>query len=156
MRRVIYPGSFDPVTNGHLDIIRRATAIYDQLVVGVMVNINKKCRFTVDERVDMLRELTADLDNVHVESSRDLLVDYCRREQFTAIIRGLRTVSDFDGELRMAQMNYNLAGVETIFMVTDQKHNFSSSLAKEVMHAGGNVSHLIAPTVANRMKERFL
>ncbi|MFE3661199.1 pantetheine-phosphate adenylyltransferase [Streptomyces sp. NPDC059165] len=152
MTRVVYPGSFDPVTNGHLDIIRRTATIYDQVVVSVMVNINKKYRFTVEERVDMLREVTAGLDNVRVESSSGLLVDYCRREKFTTIVRGLRTVRDFEGELQMAQMNYGLAGVETVFMMTSQKYNFSSSLVKEVMHLGGDVSHLIAPTVLNRMK----
>ncbi|MFF4389244.1 pantetheine-phosphate adenylyltransferase [Streptomyces sp. NPDC001552] len=152
MTRVIYPGSFDPVTNGHLDVIRRIGAIYDQVVVGVMVNINKKYRFTVEERVDMLREVTADLDNVRVESSSGLLVDYCRREKFTTVVRGLRTVRDFEGEMQLAQMNYGLAGVETVFMMTSHQYNFSSTLVKEVMDVGGDVSHLIAPSVLSRMK----
>ena len=152
MRRVVYPGSFDPVTNGHLDIVRRAAAVYDQVVVSVVVNINKKCRFTIEERVDMLREVTADLNNVRVDSSRGLLVDYCRREKFTAVLRGLRTVSDFEGELQMAHMNYGLARVETVFMMMNQKYNFSSSLVKEIVDSGGDVSHLIPPTVLNRMK----
>jgi pantetheine-phosphate adenylyltransferase len=152
MRRVVYPGSFDPVTNGHLDIIRRAAAVWDQVVVSVLVNINKKCRFTVEERVDMLRDVTADMDNVRVDSSRGLLVDYCRREKFTAVVRGLRTIGDFEGELQMAQMNHDLAGVETVFMVMQQKYNFSSSLVKEIVDLGGDASHLVAPTVLNRMK----
>ncbi|MFB6561648.1 pantetheine-phosphate adenylyltransferase [Streptomyces sp. NPDC056400] len=154
MTRVIYPGSFDPVTHGHLDIIRRIGALYDHVVVSVMVNINKKYRFTAEERVDMLREVTADLDNVRVESSNGLLVDYCRREKFTAVVRGLRTIRDFEGELQMAQMNYGLAGVETVFMMTSERLNFSSTLVKEVMDLGGDVSHLIAPSVLNRMKAK--
>ncbi|MET9692450.1 pantetheine-phosphate adenylyltransferase [Streptomyces sp. NPDC006514] len=154
MTRAVYPGSFDPVTNGHLDIIRRIGAIYDQVVVSVMVNINKKYRFTAEERVDMLREVTADLDNVCVESSDGLLVDYCRREKFTTVVRGLRTIRDFEGELQMAQMNYDLAGVETLFMMTSEQLNFSSTLVKEVMDLGGDVSHLIAPSVLNRMKAK--
>lgn len=152
MTRVVYPGSFDPVTNGHLDIIRRAAAVYDQVVVSVVVNINKKCRFTIEERVDMLREVTADLNNVCVDSSQSLLVDYWQREKFAMVVRGLRTVSDFEGELQMAQMNYGLAGVETVFMMMNQKYNFSSSLVKEIVDLGGDVSHLIPPTVLNRMK----
>ncbi|MFD3469815.1 pantetheine-phosphate adenylyltransferase [Streptomyces sp. NPDC058682] len=154
MTRVVYPGSFDPVTHGHLDIIRRIGALYDQVVVSVMVNINKKYRFTAEERVDMLREVTADLDNVRVESSNGLLVDYCRREKFTAVVRGLRTIRDFEGELQMAQMNYGLAGVETVFLMTSEQLNFSSTLVKEVMDLGGDVSHLIAPSVLNRMKAK--
>ncbi|MCX4804011.1 pantetheine-phosphate adenylyltransferase [Streptomyces sp. NBC_01214] len=154
MTRVVYPGSFDPVTHGHLDIIRRIGALYDQVVVSVMVNINKKYRFTAEERVDMLREVTADLDNVRVESSDGLLVDYCRREKFTVVVRGLRTIRDFEGELQMAQMNYGLAGVETVFMMTSEQLNFSSTLVKEVMDLGGDVSHLIAPSVLNRMKAK--
>lgn len=153
MIRVVYPGSFDLVTNGHLDIIRRAAAVYDQVVVSVMVNINKKCRFTVEERVDMLREVTADLNNVRVDSCRGLLVDYCRRDKFTMVIRGLRTVSEFERELQMAQMNYGLAGVETVFMMMNQKYNLSSSLVKEIVDLGGDVSHLIPPATLNRMKK---
>lgn len=151
MRCVLYPGSFDPVTNGHLDIITRAAAVYDQVVVSVVVNINKKCRFAIEERVDMLREVTADLNNVRVDSFRGLLVDYCRSEKFKLIVRGLRTVSDFESELQMAQMNYGLAGVETVIMMMNQKYGFSSSLVKEIVDLGGDVSHLIPPTVLNRM-----
>lgn len=117
-----------------------------------MVNINKKYRFTVEERVDMLREVTADLDNVRVESSSGLLVDYCRREKSTTVVRGLRTVRDFEGEMQLAQMNYGLAGVETVFMMTSHQYNFSSTLVKEVMDSGGDASHLIAPSVLSRMK----
>jgi len=153
MRPIVYPGSFDLVTNGHLDIIERAAAVYEQVVVSVVVNINKACRFTVEERVDMLREVTADLDNVRVDSSHGLLVDYFRKKNFSMVLRGLRTVSDFEHELQMAQMNYGLAGVETVFMVMNQKYNFSSSLVKELLDLGGDVSHLIPPTVLNRMKK---
>ncbi len=143
MTRVVYPGSFDPVTYGHLDIIKRAAAVYDQLVVTVLVNINKTSRLTIEDRVAKLRAVTADLDNVRVDSAQGLLVDYCRRENFAMVVRGLRTVRDFEGELQMAQANYRLAGVETVFMMMNQEHNFSSSLVKEIGDLGGDVSHLI-------------
>jgi pantetheine-phosphate adenylyltransferase len=143
MTRVVYPGSFDPVTNGHLDIIRRTAAVYDQVVATVMVNPNKEGRSTIEERVAKLRAVTADLDNVRVDSAQGLLVDYCRRENFAMVVRGLRSVRDFEGELQMAQANYRLAGVETVFMMMNQEHNFSSSLVKEIGDLGGNVSRLI-------------
>jgi pantetheine-phosphate adenylyltransferase len=148
--RVLYPGSFDPVTNGHLDIVRRAAAAFDHVVVSVMVNVNKAGRFTIEERVGMLREVTVDLPNVSVDSSRELLVDYCRRERFALVVRGLRTVSDFQGELQMAQMNHALAGVETVFMMMRPEYNFSSSLVKEIGDAG-DASRLIPPAVLNRL-----
>jgi pantetheine-phosphate adenylyltransferase len=126
------------------------------VVVSVVENINKRCRFTIEERVDMVREVISDLNNVSVDSSRGLLVDYCRRENFTLVVRGLRTVSDFEKELQMAQMNYSSAGVETVLMVMNQKYNFSSSLVKEIMDLGGDVSHLIPPAVLNRMKKNVV
>ncbi|MFH7338218.1 pantetheine-phosphate adenylyltransferase [Streptomyces sp. MB22_4] len=152
MKRVVYPGSFDPVTNGHIDIIGRAAAVHDHVVVSVLVNINKKCRFTSEERLDMLREVTADLDNVSVESFDGLLVDYCKREKFTLVVRGLRTINDFQGEMQMAQMNYSLAGVETAFFMMNQKYSVSSSLVREILELGGDVSHLIPPALLDRMK----
>jgi|SRR5882757_2304419 len=151
MGPAVYPGSFDPVTNGHLDIIKRAAAIYDQLVVSVVLNPSKNCRFDIEERVDMLREVTANLNNVRVDSFRGMLVDYCRSEKFTVIVRGLRTVSDFETELQMAQMNYGLAGVDTAFLMTNETYGFSSSLVRGIAHMGGDVSSLIPPAALNRM-----
>ena len=151
-RSAVYPGSFDPVTNGHLDIIERAAAIYDQLVVSVVVNPSKNCRFAIEERVDMLREATANLNNVRVDSFRGMLVDYCRSENFRVVVRGLRTVSDFETELQMAQMNYGLAGVDTAFLMTNEKYRFSSSLVREIAHIGGDLSSLVPPAALNRMK----
>ncbi|HZZ49164.1 MAG TPA: pantetheine-phosphate adenylyltransferase [Pseudonocardia sp.] len=151
MRRALYPGSFDPITNGHLDIIRRVAAIYEQVTVSVVANVNKKCRFSIEERVDTIHEVTADLDNVHVDSYGGLLADYYRREKFTVLVRGLRTASDFERELQMAQMNYSLADVETIFMMTDPKYGFSSSLVKEIGDSGGDVSHLIPAWCPSRV-----
>ncbi|MEW2623812.1 pantetheine-phosphate adenylyltransferase [Streptomyces sp. NPDC048106] len=152
MKRVVYPGSFDPVTNGHIDIIGRAAAVYDHVVVSVLVNINKKCRFTSEERLDMLREVTADMDNVSVDSFDGLLVDYCKRENFALVVRGLRTINDFQGEMQMAQMNYSLAKVETAFFMMNQKYSVSSSLVREILELGGDVSHLIPPALLGRMK----
>ncbi|MER6332737.1 pantetheine-phosphate adenylyltransferase [Streptomyces sp. NPDC014983] len=152
MKRVVYPGSFDPVTNGHIDIIGRAAAVHDHVVVSVLVNINKKCRFTSEERLDMLREVTAGMDNVSVESFDGLLVDYCQREKFALVVRGLRTINDFQSELQMAQMNYSLAGVETAFFMMNQKYSVSSSLVREILELGGDVSHLIPPALLDRMK----
>ncbi|CAM5304299.1 pantetheine-phosphate adenylyltransferase [Streptomyces xanthochromogenes] len=152
MKRVVYPGSFDPVTNGHLDIIGRAAATYDHVVVSVLVNINKKCRFTSEERLDMLREVTADLDNVSVDSFSGLLVDYCEREKFTLVVRGLRTINDFQSELQMAQMNYSLAAVDTAFFMMNQKYSVSSTLVREILELGGDVSSLIPPKLLERMQ----
>ncbi|MFG2602143.1 pantetheine-phosphate adenylyltransferase [Streptomyces sp. NPDC048514] len=156
MKRVVYPGSFDPVTNGHIDIIGRAAAVYDHVVVSVLVNINKKCRFSSEERLDMLREVTADLDNVSVDSFSGLLVDYCQREKFALVVRGLRTISDFQSELHMAQMNYSLAGVETAFFMMNQNYSVSSSLVREILDLGGDVSHLIPPALLGRMKHNVI
>ncbi|MFD0787711.1 pantetheine-phosphate adenylyltransferase [Micromonospora azadirachtae] len=141
MRRAVCPGSFDPVTNGHLDIIGRASRLFDEVVVGVLVNQSKRGLFTVEERIDMLREVTASYDNVRVESFQGLLVDFCRAQHASVLVKGLRAVSDFDYELQMAQMNMGLAGVETLFMPTNPLYSFlSSSLVKDVAKWGGDVS----------------
>ena len=132
MRRVVCPGSFDPVTNGHLDIISRAAQLYDEVVVAVLRNPNKTSLFTVDERVELIREATKQLDNVRVDQFEGLIVDFCRDNDISAIVKGLRAVSDFDYEMQMAQMNYSQAGVETLFMTTNPLYAFlSSSLVKE-------------------------
>ncbi len=119
MRKAVCPGSFDPVTNGHLDIIERASRLYDEVTVGVLVNRNKRGLFTLEERIALLAEVTAPLGNIRIEAFDGLLVDFCRDRDIPAIVKGLRAVSDFDYELQMAQMNHRLAGVETLF-VADQ------------------------------------
>ncbi|MGE5288747.1 MAG: pantetheine-phosphate adenylyltransferase [Micromonosporaceae bacterium] len=156
MRRVVSPGSFDPVTNGHLDIIGRAARLYDEVVVAVLINISKQSLFTVDERVDMLREVTAEYPNVRVNKFHGLIVDFCKENEISAIVKGLRAVSDFDYELQMAQMNYSLAGVETLFMTTNPLYAFlSSSLVKEIAQYGGDVTGLVPSSIAQRLRERL-
>ncbi len=156
MRKAVCPGSYDPVTNGHLDIIGRAAGLFDEVVVAVLINKNKKSLFDVEERLDMLREVTAVWPNVRVDAWHGLLVDYCRSQGISAIVKGLRAVSDFDYELQMAQMNQRLSGVETLFMSTNPEYSFlASSLLKEVATYGGNVSGLLPPTIEKRLLERL-
>ena len=156
MRRAVCPGSFDPVTLGHLDIVGRASAVYDEVTVAVLVNKKKSSLFTVDERIEMLREATAGYGNVVVDSFHGLLVDWCRAHDVPVIVKGLRAISDFDYELQMAQMNHGLAGVETLFMTTNPLYSFlSSSLVKEVATYGGDVAHLIPAPVHERLRERL-
>ncbi|MEV5709784.1 pantetheine-phosphate adenylyltransferase [Actinoallomurus sp. NPDC052274] len=156
MRRVVCPGSYDPVTNGHLDIISRASRLYDEVVVAVLINISKKSLFTVDERAEMIAEVTKQYGNVVVEKFHGLTVDFCRERDIPVIVRGLRAVSDFDYELQIAQMNHQLAGVETMFMATNPLYSFlSSSLVKEVAQYGGDVSGLVPESVQQRLIRRF-
>jgi pantetheine-phosphate adenylyltransferase len=156
VRRVVCPGSFDPVTNGHLDIIGRAAALYDEVVVAVLINITKRSLFTVDERIDMLRECTAEYGNVRVERFHGLLVDFCETNGISAVVKGLRAVSDFDYEIQMAQMNYRMAKVETLFMTTNPLYSFlSSSLVKEVAKYGGDVSGLVPEQVIGKLRARL-
>ena len=146
------PGSFDPVTNGHVDVIARAAALYDELVVAVLVNPGKAGFFTVDERMDLLREAVADLPNVVVDSFTGLLVDYCRSHDIPVVVKGLRAVGDFEYELQMAQMNRELAGVETLFVPTaPQVGHLSSSLVKQIATFGGDVSRLVPVGVLDRL-----
>jgi pantetheine-phosphate adenylyltransferase len=155
VRRVVCPGSFDPVTNGHLDIIIRAARLYDEVVVAVLGNPSKTPLFTVDERVEMLREATKETDNVRVASFGGLIVDFCRDNGISAIVKGLRAVSDFDYEMQMAQMNYSQAGVETLFMTTNPLYAFlSSSLVKDFARYGGDVSSLVPGPVLSRLADR--
>jgi len=154
--RVVCPGSFDPVTNGHLDVISRAAALHDEVVVAVLINITKKSLFSTDERVDMLREVTRDLGNVRVERFHGLLVNFCTANGINAIVKGLRAVSDFEYEMQMAQMNYRLAKVETLFMTTNPQYSFlSSSLVKEIATYGGDVSGLVPEQVLGRLRTRL-
>jgi pantetheine-phosphate adenylyltransferase len=156
MRRAVCPGSFDPVTNGHLDIVGRASRLYDEVVVAVLVNESKQGLFTIDERLDMLREVVKPYGNVRVEAFQGLLVDFCRAQGASVIVKGLRAVSDFDYELQMAQMNIGLAGVETLFMPTNPQHSFlSSSLVKDVAKWGGDVTAHVPELVARRLADRL-
>ncbi len=155
VRRAVCPGSFDPVTNGHLDIIRRASKLFDEVVVAVLINKKKQSLFTVDERIELLQEVTADCPNVRVDAFHGLLVDFCATHEIQAIVKGLRAVSDFDYELQMAQMNYQLSGVDTVFVSTNPLYSFlSSSLVKEVATYGGDVSGLLPGVVFDRLRER--
>jgi pantetheine-phosphate adenylyltransferase len=155
MRRAACPGSFDPVTRGHLDIIGRAADLYDEVVVAVGLNPSKTRMFSFDERTEMLTEATAKWDNVTVDSFDGLIVDFCKSRGIQVIVKGLRAISDFDYELQMAQMNLGLQGVETMFMTTNPQYSFlSSSLVKEVATYGGDVSGLVPDAVHSRLLAR--
>ena len=155
IRRAVCPGSFDPVTNGHLDIIGRSAALYDEVIVAVFVNRSKSSLFTVEERREMLAETTAQYGNVRIDTFQGLVVDYCKEHGIPVIVKGLRAVSDFDYELQMAQMNRGLAGVDTLYMPTNPEYSFlASSLVKEIANWDGDVSALVPPTVAKRLAER--
>jgi pantetheine-phosphate adenylyltransferase len=156
MRTVVCPGSFDPVTNGHIDVFERAAAVADEVVVAILVNKTKQSLFTVDERTEMLSEVLADIPNIRIDTFHGLLVDYCVKHGIRAIVKGLRAVSDFDYELQMAQMNYRLASVETFFVTTNPLYSYlSSSLVKEVATYGGDVSGLVPPTVLERLTAKI-
>ena len=156
MRRAACPGSFDPVTNGHLDIVRRAAALFDEVVVAVGVNKSKNRLFTAEERIEMITEAVEPIPNVKVDAFEGLLTDFCRDRGVVAIVKGLRAVSDFDYELQMAQMNRSLASVETVFVPTNPEWSFlASSLVKEVAAFGGDVAHLVPPHVLARLKVRL-
>jgi len=154
--RVACPGSFDPVTNGHLDIIGRASRLYDEVIVAVLINESKHGLFSHTERMEMLAEVTKTLENVRIASFQGLLVDFCRAENVRVVVRGLRAVTDFDYELKMAQMNYGLSGLETLFMPTNPLYSFvSSSLIKDVAKWGGDVSAHVPEVVSARLTERI-
>ena len=144
------------MTNGHLDIISRAAQLFDEVVVAVLRNPNKTSLFTAAERVELIAAATKELDNVRVDRFEGLIVDFCRDNDISAIVKGLRAVSDFDYEMQMAQMNYSQAGVETLFMTTNPLYAFlSSSLVKEFAHYGGDVSGLVPPTVLDQLNRRL-
>lgn len=158
MRRAVCPGSFDPVTNGHLDIVSRASQLFDEVVVAVGVNKSKSSArlFSAEERMDMLREVTGHFDNVRVAGFEGLLTDFCRDNGIQAIVKGLRAISDFDYELQMAQMNSSLTEVETVFIPTSPEWSFlASSLVKEVATFGGDVSKLVPAQALARLTERL-
>ena len=155
MRTACCPGTYDPVTNGHLDIVARAATVFDRVVVAVLINPAKQPLFSLEERVAMLKEATVAMPAVEIDAFTGLLVDYARERDVTAIVKGLRAVSDFDYELQMAQMNYRLARVETMFMTTNPTWSYlSSSLVKDVARNGGDVAGLVPDFVAARLRER--
>ena len=153
----VYPGSFDPITNGHIDVIRRASKVFDHLIVAVLVNDSKKSMFTLDERLDILKHSIDNLDNVSFDSFSGLLVDYCKEKQLSAIVRGLRAISDFEFELQMAQMNRQLYDeTETVFFTTSEQYSYlSSSLVKEVAKFGGKIDGLIPDYAIMKMKQKL-
>jgi pantetheine-phosphate adenylyltransferase len=156
VRKAVCPGSFDPVTNGHLDVFARAAAVFDEVTVAVLINKTKSSLFTVDERIEMLREVVAPYPNVVVDSFHGLLVDYCSDRGIPVIVKGLRGFGDVDYELQMSQMNRRLTGVETMFVSTNPLYGYlSSSLVKEVATYGGDVSGLVPDTVLARLGERI-
>lgn len=156
MTNVVCPGSFDPVTNGHMDIVERASNLFDEVTVAVLVNETKRGLFTIEERLDMLREVTAKFDNVKVDFFKGLLVDFCAAHGISAIVKGLRAVTDFDYELQMAQMNSSLTDVDTLFIPTSPAYSFlASSLVKEVARHGGDVSGLVPDLVLERLSTKL-
>lgn len=156
MSGAVCPGSFDPVTLGHVDIFERSAAQFDELVIAVMVNPNKTGMFSLDERIALIEESTTHLSNVRVESGQGLIVDFVKTRGLTAIVKGLRTGTDFEYELQMAQMNKHIAGVDTFFVATTPRYSFvSSSLAKEVAMLGGDVSELLPAPVNARLKSKL-
>jgi pantetheine-phosphate adenylyltransferase len=156
MAGALCPGSFDPVTYGHLDVITRVAAQFDEVVVTVMINKSKQGMFSVEERMEMLHEVTADLPNVRIESWWGLLVEFAHEQGITAIVKGLRDATDFGYELQMAQMNKKLSGVDTYFLATNPALSFlSSSLVKEVATFGGDVSDMLPAAVHKRLLERI-
>lgn len=153
MSGAVCPGSFDPVTLGHVDVFERAAAQFDEIVVAVLVNPKKSGMFDVDERIAMIDEATTHLPNLRVEAGQGLVVDFARARGLTAIVKGLRTGTDFEYELQMAQMNKHIAGVDTFFVATAPRYSFvSSSLAKEVATLGGDVSELLPQSVNRRLR----
>ncbi|HEX5876193.1 MAG TPA: pantetheine-phosphate adenylyltransferase [Pyrinomonadaceae bacterium] len=161
MRRAIYPGSFDPVTNGHLDIIERGCKLFDEIIIGILVNSEKQPFFTVEERQEMLNEVVKDITQggciVRVDSFSGLLVNYAVAQQADVIVRGIRAISDYEYELQMALMNRRLEpGIETVFMMPAETYSYvSSRLVKEVFQLGGTVAGLVPPIIETRMKEKM-
>ncbi|WP_300386165.1 pantetheine-phosphate adenylyltransferase [Clostridium sp.] len=157
MNIAIYPGSFDPITNGHLDIITRAAKIYEKLIVAVLINVDKKSLFSIEERVNLIKKVTRDIKNVEVISFEGLLVDFARMKNSKVILKGLRTVSDFEYEFQMALMNSKLdSNIETVFMMTSSAYSYvSSSAVKQVVKFGGNIEGLVPIELIEEIKNKF-
>jgi len=155
MRKAVCPGSFDPITNGHLDVIERASGLFDEVTIAVLVNSSKSGLFSIEERIKMARDAASHLPNVKVDTWSGLLVDYCKANDIRAIVKGLRAVSDFDYELQMAQMNLQLKGVDTLLMATKPAYSFlSSSLVREIARYGGDVSALVPAGVLSALQAK--
>ena len=158
MNRALYPGSFDPMTLGHLDIIRRASLMFDELIVAVLDNTQKTPLFSTDERVKILQEATKDMPNVKVDYFRGLTVDYCLQNNLHIMVRGLRAVTDFEYELQIAQTNRKISDnrVDTVFLTTDLQYSYlSSSTVKEIAKYGGDVSHSVTPYVEEALRVKY-
>ena len=157
MNKAIYPGSFDPVTLGHLDIIERTSKMFDRVIIGVLNNKSKSPLFSVEERVNMLKEVTANLPNVEVQSFEGLLIDFVRKNDARVIVRGLRAITDFEYELQMAQTNRVIAPeVDTIFLTTNLRYSYlSSSIVKEIAECDGEISAFLHPAVAEKVREKL-
>jgi pantetheine-phosphate adenylyltransferase len=155
MKRAVCPGSFDPITFGHLDIIERASSQFDEVIVAVFVNRNKSGLFSVEERMNLISENIKKFPNVRVDTGSGLLVEYCKKNGVQAIVKGLRAVTDFDYELQMAQVHIQASGVETMFMATSPAHSFlSSSIVKELAYYGGDVSSMVPTNVHAALKTK--
>lgn len=156
-KTAVYPGSFDPVTNGHIDVIQRAAKVFDHLTVAVLINDNKKSLFTLEERIDILKNSITGIDNISFDSFSGLLTDYCKEKNLSAIVRGLRAVSDFEFEMQMAQMNRQLYdGVETVFLTTSENFSYlSSSIVKEVAKFNGNIDAFVPDYAIMKIKEKM-
>ena len=157
MSTAVYPGSFDPVTNGHIDIIRRASKMFDHLIIAVLKNNTKTPLFTIEERVRMIREVTEDIQNVEVEGFDGLTIEYCRMKNAQFMVRGLRAVTDFEYELQIAQTNRVVApDIDTIFLTTNLKYSYlSSSIVKEIASYNGDISFFVDSRVAERIQEKM-
>ena len=152
--KVLIPGSFDPPTNGHIDVITRCLKVFDEVLVGVIVNPSKESLFTTDTRSEMLKEIFNENKNINIESFEGLLVDFAKKNNVNAIVKGLRAMTDFDYEFQMAQMNFNLADFETIFIPASPEYSYvSSSLVKEIHSYGGDVNELVPDNVIKRLKD---
>ncbi|ABA88884.1 pantetheine-phosphate adenylyltransferase [Syntrophotalea carbinolica DSM 2380] len=156
-RIAVYPGSFDPITNGHLDIILRGLNIFDELIVAVAHNVAKTGLFSIDERLDLIRETVKDYPQVRVDTFKGLLVDYLTRQNARIVLRGLRAVSDFENEFQLAQMNHTMnTQLETLFMMTSVSYGYlSSSIVKEVAAWGGDIDDFVPPCVKDALKTKF-
>lgn len=154
--KAIFAGSFDPITNGHIDIIERTSKLFDELKIGILINPNKKTMFTISERVELIKKATNHIDNIEVISFEGLLVDYCKENNISVLVRGVRSSADVDYELQMAHMNKELGNeIETIIMPTNTKYSFiSSSLIKEVLNFGANIDNLVPKCVLEELKNR--
>lgn len=156
MKKAIYPGSFDPITNGHLDIIKRAAVMFDELYVGILVNSAKNPLFSMEERVSMIKEVLTDYPNIKVVSFDGLLVDYCKAQKISVIIRGLRAITDFDYELQIAQTNRVMdPDIDTIFLATSLEYSYlSSSIVKEISMYGGDISKAVPKLIEERVHQK--